>query len=144
MTPLTDHTQTSNDSRWRPRRSYMSSAARRARRRPPTNPSSMFRLLNLSQCRLLSRRSRAGETVLREKRPWGDHWHADRLLRADPRGTRFNSTSDGSARATNVADLIMGLNPTTPTTPQSQPPPGPPLHPQSTSRVVSQNLEGTF
>jgi hypothetical protein len=54
-------------------------------------------------------------------------------MRSDSRSTHSNSTS-GSARATNVTNLIMGLNPTTPTTPQSQPPPVPSLHLQPTLR----------
>ncbi|KAH9032468.1 kinase-like protein [Lactarius pseudohatsudake] len=47
--------------------------------------------------------------------------------RSDSRSTCSNSTS-GSARATNVTNLIMGLNPTVPS------PPVPPLHLQSTLR----------
>ena len=50
---------------------------------------------------------------------------------SDSHSSHSKSTS-GSARATNVTNLIMGLNSTTPTTPQSQPPPVPPLHLQST------------
>ncbi|KAI9452488.1 kinase-like protein [Lactarius psammicola] len=47
--------------------------------------------------------------------------------RSDSRSTRTNSTS-GSARATNVTNLIMGLNPASPPVPsQLQPPPVPTL-----------------
>ena len=53
--------------------------------------------------------------------------------RSDSHSTRSSSTS-GSARAANVTNLIMGLNPATPTALQSQPPPVSPQHLQSTLR----------
>ncbi|KAN0138325.1 kinase-like protein [Lactarius tabidus] len=53
--------------------------------------------------------------------------------RSDSRSTHSTSTS-GSARATNVTNLIMGLNPASSTSSQSQVPPVPPLHLQSPLR----------
>lgn len=54
-------------------------------------------------------------------------------MRSDSRSTHSNSTS-GSARATNVTNLIMGLNPTSQAPSQSQAPPVPPLQLQSIPR----------
>ena len=51
----------------------------------------------------------------------------------DSHSTHCNSTS-GSARAANVTNLIIGLNLTSPTAPQLEPPPVPLLYLQSTLR----------
>ena len=58
-----------NDSRWRHRRSYASSVARRGQPQHPHNPSLKFRHHNPSQYHPLSRKSRAGGNCLSGRAP---------------------------------------------------------------------------
>ena len=110
-----------NDSRWRPRRSYVSSAARPAQLRHPPNPSLMLRLHSPSQYHPLSQKSRAGGNC-----PSGRALARQLLAR--------HLALTAPVRIRHLA-LRMGLNPTSPTAPQLQPPPVLPLHPQSTLRA---------
>ena len=126
MTSLTDHTQTSERLALASKTlvselSHQISAYNQSfLDAPPAQPVSLSSTVTNKQSRWkLSFKKSGGEATIG--------------TRSDSRSAHSNSTS-GLARATNITNLIMGVNPATPTTPQSQPLPVPSLHLQSTLR----------
>ena len=123
MLPLTDHTQTFEGLalgfqrlvRELSHQTYATSAsAQYFLEVPPSQPVPVSSsVTKMQSMREVSFRKSPGDLVV--------------CTRSDSRRTLSNSTS-GSACAMDVANLIMGLNPTPHTAPQLQPQPVPPLH----------------
>jgi serine/threonine protein kinase len=127
MTPLTDHTQTSKRLALTSQ-TLVCELSRQTRSTLASNQS----FLNVPPAQPVPVSPTITKKQSRWKLPFGKSGGETTTgTRSDSCSTHSNSTS-GSARATNVTNLIMGLNRTTPTTRQLQPPPVPPLHLQST------------